>query len=193
MKRKSRIYDYPLPTVVVDWRLVVNDRAAARRAVAEKWIIEDPHTKYRYNVERCVDGNLVYLLRPAGLNKGFDFMVNVEGFRSRTRTPKGQSKEMPSHKDVIHDLSEKVIANPEHAGLWFAAVCAIYDCEEPGSIIARYRDIGSGDGRGLAPDELLYIIKWLFIEQDITYWAWTGRDMFMAAMEKEVFSSVIEA
>lgn len=193
MKRKSRRYDNPPPTVIVDWQLAVNDRAAARRAVAEKWLAETPYTKYRYNVERCADGNLVYLLRPTWLNKGFDFMVNVEGFRSRTRTPKGPSKEMPSHPDIIQDLSQKVVAKPEHAELWFAAVCAIYDCEEPGSIIARYGDIGSGYGHGLAPDELLYIVKWLFIEQDVTYWARTGRDMLMAAMETEVFSSVIEA
>lgn len=193
MKRKSRLYDDPPPTVVVDWHLVATDRAAARRAVAEKWLTEDPYTKYRYNVERCADGNLVYLLRPTWLNKGFDFMVNVEGFRSRTRTPKGPSKEMPSHQDVIHDLSQKVVAKPEHARLWFAAVCAIYDCEEPGAIIARYTEIGSEHWSGLAPDELLYIVKWLFIEQDVTYWARTGRDMLMAAMEKKVFLSVIDA
>ena len=77
--------------------------------------------------------------------------------------------------------------------MWFAAVCAIYDCEEPGAIITRYTDIGSEHGPGLAPDELLYIVKWLFIEQDVTYWAGTGRDMLMAAMETGVFSSVIEA
>lgn len=178
--------------MVVDWHLAANDRAAARRAVAEKWLIEDPYTKYRYNVERCADGRLVYLLRPTWLNKGFDFMVNVEGFRSQTRTPKGQSKEMPSHQDVIQDLAQKVTGKPEHADLWFAAVSAIYDCEEPRATITRYREIGSDHEHGLAPDELLYIIKWLFIEQDVTYWARTGRDMLMAAIETDVFSSVIE-
>lgn len=193
MKRKSKHYDYPPATVVVDWQLVASDRAAARRALAEKWLAEDPYTKYRYNVERCADGNIVYLLRPTWLNKGFDFMVNVEGFRSRTRTAKGQSKEMPSHKDVIHDLSQKVVNKPERARLWFDAICAVYDCEEPSAVIARCRDIGSEYEDGLAPDEVLYIVKWLFIEQDITYWARTGRDMFMAALETEVFSSVVEA
>ena len=83
-------------------------------------------------------------------------------------------------------------SRPEHAALWFAAVCAIYDCEEPRAILTRYTGIGSGHGHGLAPDELLYIIKWLFIEQDVTYWARTGRDMLMAAMETQVFSSVID-
>jgi hypothetical protein len=40
---------------------------------------------------------------------------------------------------------------------------------------------------GLPPDQLLYIIKWLFIEQDVTYWLQTGRDMLMAAIESRVF------
>jgi hypothetical protein len=40
---------------------------------------------------------------------------------------------------------------------------------------------------GLPIDELLHIIKWLFIEQDLTYWLQTGRDMLMAKIESEVF------
>jgi hypothetical protein len=40
---------------------------------------------------------------------------------------------------------------------------------------------------GLPPDQLLYIIKWLFIEQDLTYWNQTGRDMLMRAIEQDVF------
>ena len=92
MKRKSRVYDYPPPTVVVDWQLAVNNQAAARRAVAEKWLAEDPYTKYRYNVERCADGNLVYLLRPTWLNKGFDFMVNVEGSGVEPGRPRDRAR-----------------------------------------------------------------------------------------------------
>ena len=58
-----------------------SNRSDLRRAIAEKWIEETPYTNYRYNVERCENGNRIYLLRPTFLNKGFDFMVNVEGLQ----------------------------------------------------------------------------------------------------------------
>ena len=186
MERRSRSYPSEKPTVVVEWNLTTTDRAATRRAVAEKWLDETPYTKYRYNVERCEDGSRVYLLRPTWLNKGFDFMVNVEGFRSKTRTPRGPTKEMPSHKDVIHDLTEKTNDRPDRTQSWFDSVCAVYECADPSTVLDHHADIRSAQV-GLPSDQLLYVIKWLFTEQDITYWSQTGRDMFMKAMEKEVF------
>jgi hypothetical protein len=186
MQRKSRSYSTSKPSVIVEWRIPDGDRSALRRAVAEKWLEESPHTNYRYNVEQCASGRKVYLLRPTWLNKGFDFQVNVEGFRSVTRAAKGQTKEMPSHTDVIHDLQTKVKANPKLAGSLFDAVCDIYDCSEPTDVSARDSSTVSVS-KGLPTDQLLYIIKWLFIEQDLTYWLQTGRDMLMAAIESEVF------
>jgi hypothetical protein len=38
------------------------------------------------------------------------------------------------------------------------------------------------------PSSRPWIIKWLFIEQDVTYWLQTGRDMLMAAIESRVFA-----
>ena len=40
---------------------------------------------------------------------------------------------------------------------------------------------------GWPVDQLLYIIKWLMVEQDVTYWLQTGRDMLMSAIETDVF------
>ena len=186
MDRRSRSYPVVKPTAVVEWTLTGGDRSALRHAVAEKWLQESPYTNYRYNVEECADGRRVYLLRPTWLNKGFDFQVNVEGFRSVTRTPKGQTKEMPSHTDILHDLRSKVHAHPGLRGRLFDAVCEVYDCAAPLDILARNVAVASIDA-GLPPDQLLYIIKWLFIEQDLTYWLQTGRDMLMGAIERDVF------
>ena len=187
MKRKSKAYPLVQPTTEMDWALRAPNREFARRAVANKWLGERQYTKYRYNVERCEDGCRVYLLRPTWLNKGFDFMVNVEGFRSRTRKPHGASKEMPSHDDVIHDLREKTSADPKHSGMWFDAVCAVYECQEPRVVLARHDRIRRPVLMGLPADQLLYIIKWLFIEQDLTYWLYTGRDKLMNVIETDVF------
>lgn len=192
MKRKSRVYDYDKPTVVIDWTLTSTSPAAARRAVATQWLAEAPYTRYRYNVEQCCDGSRVYLLRPTWLNKGFDFMVNLEGFQSQVKPSKGPTREMPSHRDIIHDLSLKVQAHPALTTPWFDALGAVYDCEEPQTVLARCKEIGSSYGVGLPADQLLCIVKWLFIEQDVTYWAQTGRDMLMAAIENDVFVHCFE-
>lgn len=186
MRRKSRTYPRLKPSAVVEWTLPCGDRSDLRRALAEQWFDESPHTNYRYNVERCANGSWVYLLRPTWLNKGFDFQVNVEGFRSVTRTAKGQTKEMPSHTDVIHDLGTKLKAHPEAAESLYSAVCGVYDCTEPPDILRRHDAVAALDV-GLPPDQLLYIVKWLFIEQDVTYWQQTGRDMLMGAIESNVF------
>ena len=60
MERRSRSYQKPKPSVVVEWSLSCADRRTLRRAIAEKWSDEDPHTNYRYNVEKWVSGKRVY-------------------------------------------------------------------------------------------------------------------------------------
>jgi hypothetical protein len=87
---------------------------------------------------------------------------------------------------VIHDLAAKLKAHPEATKTLYSAVCGIYDCGEPAGILTRHGDIATLDV-GLPPDQLLYTIKWLFIEQDVTYWLQTGRDMLMGAIEVKVF------
>ncbi|MFB3852853.1 MAG: hypothetical protein ACE148_03400 [Vicinamibacterales bacterium] len=190
MLRVSRQYPPEKPITVVDWQLTGSDRRSLRAAVAAKWLTEEPHSRYRYNVETCKAGNRVYLLRPTWLNKGFDFQVNVEGFRSQTREAKGQTREMPSHKDVIFDLATKAKRHPSLVPQLFAAVADVYNCSEPAIVLANRPDIASLDAAGLPPDQLLFIVKWLFIEQDLTYWLETGRDMLMSAIEREVFALV---
>jgi hypothetical protein len=53
VERRSRSYRKPKPSLVVEWTLSCADRSTLRRTIADKWSDEDPHTNYRYNVERC--------------------------------------------------------------------------------------------------------------------------------------------
>ena len=39
--------------------------------------------------------------------------------------------------------------------------------------------------KGLTLEMLLKILKWLFIEQDITYWNYDGRQMLKMAIDNE--------
>jgi hypothetical protein len=186
MERRSHSYPTLKPSVVVEWILPCADRKALRRAIAAKWSEEDPHTSYRYNVERCANGKRVYLLRPTWLNKGFDFQVNVEGLVKVVKPGKGATREMPSHGDVIHDLQSKVAKRPRDTETLFEAVAAVYECGEPAEILRQSPRLSTFK-EGWPVDQSLYAVKWLFIEQDVTYWLQTGRDMFMSAIENQVF------
>lgn len=137
MQRKSYRFPREKKKAVVDWLLQANDRTAQRRALAQKWLAEGQYTNYRYNVESCADGSRVYLLRPTWLNKGFDFQVNLEGFRSKTRKSRGSTAEMPSHQDILHDLRRKIRKHPGMTRELFNAVSHIYDCVEPDVILKR--------------------------------------------------------
>ena len=184
--RKSDAFPKDKRKVVVDWLLRAADRTSQRRALAEKWLEEGQYTNYRYNVDTCEDGSRVYLLRPTWLNKGFDFQVNVESFRSTTRNAKGVTAEMPSHDDVLDDLKRKTARHPALTEELFGAICDVYDCMEPDEILRRRPKLRTMKA-GLPVDKILRIIKWLFIEQDLTYWLQTGRNMLMSAIEENVF------
>jgi hypothetical protein len=184
--RRSRAFPTLKPKKTIEWVVDASTRAELRKQVAEKWLGEDEYTDYRYNVEQCDDGSRLYLLRPTFLNKGFDFMVKLEGFRSVTRNVKGLTKEMPSHADVVDDITRKVAAHPEETAALYAAVADVYDCQSPAPVLKQYPQVAALTA-GLSAQKLLVILKWLFIEQDITYWAWTGRNRLMSGIEREAF------
>jgi len=186
MLRKSQCFPKDKRKFVVNWLLRAGTRRSQRRALAKKWLKEGPYRNYRYNVEDCADGTRVYLLRPTWLNKGFDFQVNVEGFRSRTRKRRGSTIEMPSHKDVIHDIRKKLKARPGFRKDLFGAIAAVFDCVEPEEVLKQFPKL-TRIAVGLQPDKLLKVLKWLFIEQDLTYWLQTGRNMLMSAIETKAF------
>ena len=141
---------------------------------------------YRYNVDQCVNGQRVYLLRPTWLNKGFDFQVNVEDLVKVVKPAKGPTRERPSHGDVMHDLRSKLAKRSKDGAVLFEAVGAVYDCGDPAEIVGQMPGLTEFK-EGWPVDQLLYIIKWLMIEQDVTYWLQTGRDMLMSGIETDVF------
>jgi hypothetical protein len=191
MQRKSQQFPKNKPKVILDWILKASDRSSQRKALAKKWLREKQYRSYRYFVETCEDGKRVYLRRPTFLNKGFDFQVNVEGFRSRTRKAKGATKEMPSHSDVFNDLRRKIKLHPQLKKKLYLALRDLYDCVEPDEIL-RKRPALRKMNQWLPMDKLLRIIKWLFIEQDLTYWLGTGRNMLMSAIEKNIFKMKVD-
>ncbi len=150
--------------------LVKATRIEQRRMLVETWLREEENSRYRYDVEKCQDGRLVYLLRPTWLNKGFDFQINLEGFQSK-------SNEAPKHEDIFNDLALKKRESQESYKRFLRLIDLVYGCEEPDHVVAQEPTLFFQ--AGLAVDTLLKIVKWMFIEQDLTYWNNSGRRILM--------------
>lgn len=129
---------------------------------------------YTYKVENLRNGEFVYLKRPAILNKGFDFEVNVSNtnFGKKRRTTK------PSHKVIFDDLSSKKNEDSKEYLKLRHLIDNLYNCSDVTDEEIDYLNFQSG----YPVDLLLKSIKWLFIEQDITYWNWSGRNMLYSGI-----------
>ena len=129
-----------------------------------------------YVVDELQDGSPVFLIRPAWLNKGYDFKVCVEGWDESANSA-------PSHSEVYSDLYWKRENSGESS---FQALCEavvdIHDGSSPGSVLETYGgDFDFSVGR--TPEALLKPLPWLFIEQDIRYWNYTGRNMTIQSVK----------
>lgn len=153
-------------------------RKDVRMRVVEAFAEEIPGTgsgdaasKYIYYVETLKDGNRVYLQRPAKLHNGFDFLVCVEN--TNYSAPGERSRNNPKHDDIGADLIKKKAENPELYKRLYMLLQKVYDCRDIEEV--EYADISFSSG--LPVDHILKVMKWLFIEQDIRYWNYSGRNM----------------
>ena len=141
-------------------------------------LLEDRDEQYvKYNVDRLSDGATVFLIRPAWLNKGYDFKVCVEGW-DQSANP------APRHTEIYSDLFWKREQDGEDA---FEALCeAVFEVHQGKSadaVLASYED-RFDFSVGRTPEALLRPLPWLFIEQDIRFWNYTGRNMTIKLVEK---------
>lgn len=153
-------------------------RNEVRMRVIEQLAKEAPGTganelasRFIYYVETLNDGNRVYLRRPANLHYGFDFLVCVEG--ANYNHDGKRSRNYPSHNDFAKDLAAKKAENPAMYKKLYKLLKKVFDCYEVTE--EEYKQIKFKTG--LEVDHILKTIKWLFIEQDIRYWNYSGRNM----------------
>ena len=119
----------------------------------------------------------IYLKRPAVLNKGVDFTVHVEDIRFRQE---GASVDMPSHSDIVDDLIAKLNADPSIYSNIKELITDLYNCRNVTVQQCLQNSINAGL---LTTDEVIMAVKWLFIEQDVTYWNWSGRNMLFSGLQ----------
>lgn len=90
--------------------------------------------QYRYNVEQCKDGSLIYLLRPASLNKGCDFKILSENFKKW----KNGNDKAPKHDDVNELLQQILHDDITLKADLISAIGRIYNCENLDRVLSDY-------------------------------------------------------
>ena len=186
-KKDDKIYE----EYNIDFELRLNSREELMKKAVETFISEKPGywkdgkkyvTRYKYFVEKLEDGRRIYLKRPTFLNKGIDFQVWVEKFD-------GGEDGRPSHQNIFKDIKLKNNENPKNTQKLLMMIDRIWNCEEPDKVL---KDIDFKYQNGLSIEMLLKILKWLFIEQDITYWNYDGRTMLRMAINEHVNQSQLK-
>lgn len=157
-----------------------SDRASYRRQLISEFLNEQAGTinsvtEYYYYVDVLQNGNRIYLKRPTALNKGVDFEVRVENtqFRYGIHGNVISTGNRPSHDDIYRDLEAKKTENPSEFARLRDLLDKTYTCTPiPDSEYSGFSFLS-----GHSVETIFKSLKWLFIEQDITYWNRSGRAM----------------
>jgi len=136
---------------------------------------DDLASRYTYYVETLKDNNRIYLRRPANLHNGFDYLVCVENINFN---PDGRKRNYPTHEDMIKDLESKKHENLEQYKNLFSIIEKVYMCQEPDFNLLSNLTFKNGH----PCDLIIKTLKWMFIEQDIRYWNYSGRDMLWSSI-----------
>lgn len=149
----------------------INNKIQLRNFILNQWILESPNRKYRYFVESLDSGDRIYLERPGKLNKGCDFIIYIENYI----TYGNGNDRPPPHNFILDDLVfKKQLLNTNQWTDLVNSISSILNCDSYTSSIAHTVNLPS---IGLPYEVILKTLRWLFIEQDITYWSGQGRHM----------------
>ena len=175
-----------------EFKLRATTREEARSEVVREFLKEkhgegtgDLASKYEYVVETYSDYKVV-LKRPAHKNKGFDFLICTPGIYYKTGKKR---KQYPSDKKDIPFILTNVkqnISNEAYKSIK-TIINQIFMFKEFDKAISNVKNINFSDADGkLHPLPILLLtLYWLFIEQDITYWNTSGRQMLMDSLMKQ--------
>jgi len=140
-----------------------------------------------YCMEKTLNNEIIYLQRPAYLNKGFDFTVNVKNYNFKAPTKKNPNRltHTPRHDSILYSLNLLKNTNITDFNLIQTVIDKIYFCEDPTILLQQnqFQSLKNKYIDGVEYETLLKVIKWLFIEQDITYWSFSGRKMLYGKLK----------
>lgn len=160
--------------------ITATNKASYRKQLIEEFLNEQSgtmtsFTEYYYFVETLQNNNRIYLKRPTALNKGVDFEVRIENtqFRYGKHGNIISTGNRPSHDDIVNDLINKKAENPTDFFRLKELLDKTYTCEQIND--SEYLQFSFTSGHSI--EVIFKSLKWLFIEQDITYWNRSGRAM----------------
>lgn len=161
------------------YEIMAQNRADIRKKVVIEFLKESAGSstetsKYEYNVEKYNDYKIV-LKRPGVFKKGFDFTVNIRGLYFK----KNRRYENPSFDDIKDALYYAKNNFPDDYTFVKDEINKIFNVELYD--FSKLQNIQFEDflGNKHPIAIILLAIKWLFISEDISYWNWSGRNMFM--------------
>jgi hypothetical protein len=147
-----------------------------RAFLMTQWIAESSETKYRYFVDTYDNGLSIYLERPGRLNKGCDFVIYAEN----AYVWGNGNDRPPDHNFVLNDMMQKkTVLTSDQWSMFISAIELIYNAQ-PYDTTIQYTSSLPSIGRSY--ELTIKLIKWFFIEQDITYWFGEGRRMLYKAI-----------
>ena len=162
----------------------INSRQAMLKFLYNTFASEEPGndnevSRYNYIVETLQDNvnSTIYLRRPAPLNKGIDFTVNSNYYRFQAGRKRVR---YPSHRNIFELLSIKKEENEDlYVDKVIPTISRIYTID---NITDEEYNI-QGFSSDYPIELILKLLKWLFIEQDATYWNKSGRQMLYSALQ----------
>ena len=171
-------------TIVDLYEIMASSKSEARKIVIEAFLKESCGSKsetsyYEYNVEKYEDLKIV-LKRPGVFKKGFDFTVNIRGMYFK----KNKRYENPSFDDILNALKDAKDNFPNDYKYVQNEINNIFNVEPYDFSNLKNIYFMDYENKKHPIAIILLAIKWLFISEDISYWNWSGRTMFMDKLKE---------
>ena len=178
-------------------KLISNTREGIRKEIIE-WFLDEQCgrdqlvSRYEYIVETLYVGEFkyeIYLRRPAFKNKGMDFVISVRKFKMRTfkkaSSKWGYREELnkPSFESIYKPLIQ--IQQTNNISGYLETIydtSATLDIENIPDVTISITKIKNTFDMHLIVAIMLF--KWFFIEQDLTYWNYSGRELLRKELEE---------
>lgn len=172
-------------TIVDLYEIMASSKSEARKNVVEAFLKESCGSKsetsrYEYNVEKYDDYKIV-LKRPGVFKKGFDFTVNIRGLFFK----KNKRYENPSFEDIIKALEYAKNNYSNDYKYVENEINNIFNVEHYDFSKIKHIHFKDYENKEHPIAIILLAIKWLFISEDISYWNWSGRNMFMDSLKEK--------
>lgn len=139
--------------------------------------------EYEYEVDSFGTYKII-LQRPARLNHGMDFLITTDPSIDFYRFKKGTFRVVPAQKDIFDFLLQAKDSNGVDYSQIKDVIRRYLNCDQF-TLPAFNFCLEDKNGNSFPIEVVLLLIKWFFIEQDVTYWNYTGRAMLFKALQEQ--------